>query len=935
MDNSSHHLVKFSPLSGANGPLIDKMYAAYQKDPFSVEDSWRIFFEGYEFGLNRSDEMGPVSAGDGGVGPKIESYINLIRRMGHLSANLNVLEDKPKLQEDLKPEHHGLSGVDDNEPVQPANLGDKNITRWAEVKELLYETYCGSIGADFRDIPSVEGVAWFQKEMEGCRNRPLISKKEKLRIHEKLVASEGFEKFLGDRFLGQKRFSLEGLESLIPLLDFMTEDSVEGGLDEICIGMAHRGRLNVLANYMGKPYELMLKEFEGSEYNTHDIDGDVKYHMGFANYIESISGAKIRAYLLPNPSHLEAVNPVVQGFVRARQRLLGDTNRLRVLPILMHGDASFIGQGIVAETLNLSELDSYKTGGTIHVITNNQVGFTTNPYESRSCKYASDIAKMLRAPVLHVNADDPEAVVWTADLAVKYRQKFKRDVVIDLIGYRRHGHNETDEPTFTQPGMYRKIKSHKSVLDLYGERLVAESVITKDEVAAAKKAFRDQLQDALNRVRSGKLEVKLPVEDLDVHRAFEKIPEEDMFLPVETSIGRGIFDDIVQSVTSAPDSFKVHPKIKRLFKNRLKMVEGEGQIDWGLGELLALGSVSAEGRHVRFSGQDCQRGTFSHRHAVIRDHDSGEFLYLLDQIKHKKERVVVINSPLSEAGVMGFEFGYSVANKNALVIWEAQFGDFANGAQIIIDQFLAASEAKWNQVSGLTLLLPHGYEGMGPEHSSARPERFLQLCGGNNMQVAYLTTPAQLFHVLRRQVARTFRKPLVIMSPKSLLRHPKAVSKISEFTEGRFTELIDDESAADPDLIKRVVFCTGKIFYELDEARSSNGVEDVAIVRIEQLNPFPDAGVEKILARYKKVEEVLWTQEEPSNMGFWTFVRHRLKRHAMRQSKFRYCGRKGAGTTAEGSLKSHQKEQHRILMDALGLSCPVEGKESMGSEKRG
>lgn len=926
----SQSLKKFSFLNGANAAFIDHEYTRYLADPDSVEGSWRLFFEGYEFGKADSGDRGTEG---GAVASKIESYINLIRRMGHLSAHLNPLAEKPGLLDELLPENHGLADVSDEQVVQPANIPHAGLLKWGEVKSLLYATYCESIGADFRDIPSVEGVQWFQNEMESCLNRPTLSTKEKKRILSRLISSEGFEKFLGDRFLGQKRFSLEGLEALIPLLDFMTQDANEAGVDEVCIGMAHRGRLNVLANYMGKPYELMLKEFEGSEYTTHDIDGDVKYHMGFANYIEGLGGAKLRAYLLPNPSHLEAVNPVVEGFVRARQRILGDSQRSKVLPVLIHGDASFIGQGIVSETLNLSELDSYMTGGTIHVITNNQIGFTSNTYESRSCPHASDIAKIVRAPVLHVNADDPEAVVWAGELAVKYRQKFHRDIVIDLIGYRRHGHNETDEPTFTQPYMYRKIKSHQSVLSLYSAKLVGEGVVSASEVEAEKKEFRKGLQDALNRVRSGKLEVILPTpKELSLDSKVLKVTDEDLFKPVDTRVPQARLEKVGSAISSVPRSFAIHPKISKLFGNRQKMI-ADGRIDWGLAELLAFATLADEGFHVRLSGQDCQRGTFSHRHAVLKNQDSGSHLHILNQIQGQKAEVSVINSPLSEAGVLGFEFGYSVANRNSLVIWEAQFGDFSNGAQIIIDQFLAASEAKWKQVSGLVLLLPHGYEGMGPEHSSARPERFLQLCGNNNLQVACLTTPAQLFHVLRRQVLREFRKPLVIMSPKSLLRHPKVVSNMDDFTAGGFSELLDDNEIKHADKVKRLVFCTGKIFYELDEARVKNNVDDVAIVRVEQLYPFPEKQIESLIKKYSKVEEVLWTQEEPSNMGYWTFVRHRIKKYALRSARFRYSGRKSAGTTAEGSLKSHQNEQQRIIFDALGLSCPINADLESGSKR--
>ena len=719
--------------------------------------------------------------------------------------------------------------------------------------------------------------------------------------------------------MGQKRFSVEGLEALIPLLDVVANEAKNSSVEEVCLGMAHRGRLNVLANFMGKPYELMLKEFEGNELDSYGIDGDVKYHKGFANNIETINGDSLRVYLSPNPSHLEAVNPVVEGFAKARQVMLNDTEQLSVLPILIHGDAAFIGQGLVAETLNLSELESYKTGGTIHIITNNQVGFTTNPDESRSCHYSSDIAKIVRAPVLHVNADDPEAVIWTAQLAVAYRQKFQKDIVVDLIGYRRHGHNETDEPAFTQPLMYQKIKAHTTVFNKYGQQLVSEGIMSDAEVKGSMKDFRATLQSCLERVRGEKIEIMTPVpKELEASTKIVKADAKDTFKSIKTAIKKKDLEGIVQSVVKSPDGFSPHPKVQKLFKNRLKMIEGEGKIDWGLAEILTMGSLALEGKHVRLSGQDCRRGTFSHRHAVIRDHKSDALLHTLNQLSDDQGHVEVINSPLSEQGVLGFEFGYSVANREALVMWEAQFGDFSNGAQIIIDQFLAASEAKWKQACGLVLLLPHGHEGMGPEHSSARPERYLQLCGDNNMQVANLTTPAQLFHVLRRQLYRPYRKPLIIMTPKSLLRHPQCVSTIKDFTEGAFTEVLDDTFISDKASVERVVFCTGKIFYELDKARRE--LEDdqkVAIVRIEQLYPFPEDRAGEVLKAYKNATEVLWTQEEPSNMGAWTSIRHRIKQISTRDRTFRYSGRTSAGTTAEGSVKSHQIEQQRIIEDAL------------------
>lgn len=909
---------KFTFASGTNAKLIEELYSDFKGDPNSVHPSWQQFFEGFEFALTRGPSDGDSEGADEA---KVEAFINLYRRLGHLNAHLNPLDERGPQRESFAPADHGLGSVDKTRLFHPANLPVKAVT-FGEVQKLLEDTYCGKIGADFRDINDIDAVLWFQEQMESCRNKPDVAPQLKKRIFEKLIQAEGFERFLQDRYLGQKRFSVEGLESLIPLLDIVAAEAKDAQVDEVCLGMAHRGRLNVLANFMGKPYELMLKEFEGTEVDSYGIDGDVKYHKGFANNISTYHGKSLRVILSPNPSHLEAVNPVVQGFAKARQVMLGDENQKSVLPILIHGDASFIGQGLVAETLNLSELASYKTGGTIHIITNNQVGFTTNPDESRSCHYSSDIAKIVRAPVLHVNADDPEAVIWTAMLVVAYRQKFQKDVVIDLIGYRRHGHNETDEPGFTQPQMYNSIKKHPTVLKQYSDQLVAEGLLSADEVAARIKEFRSQLQESQDRVRRENVEILTPVpKELETSTKLVKADPSHMFARVDTAVKAKVLHQVAEAVTSFPKGFKPHPKVAKLFKNRLAMLQGDGVIDWGMAEILTFGSLALEGKHVRLSGQDCRRGTFSHRHAVIRDFETGEELHTLNQIAKGQETVEVINSPLSEQGVLGFEFGYSVANRDALVMWEAQFGDFSNGGQIIIDQFLAASEAKWKQASGLVLMLPHGYEGMGPEHSSARPERYLQLCGDNNMQVVNPTTPAQMFHLLRRQLYREFRKPLIIMTPKSLLRHPECVSKLKDFTDESFTEVIDDAFIEDKEQVERVVFCTGKIFYELDKARREQKHDKkVAIVRIEQLYPFPEEQADKVLKQYKNASEILWTQEEPSNMGAWTAIRHKVKQLSTRERSFRYSGRTSAGTTAEGNVKSHQKEQSRIIEDTLKIS---------------
>lgn len=912
-------LNKFTYATATNASYIEEQYEKFRKDPGAVEASWRQFFEGYEFAASQG--VSSVAAGGDQEAGKVEAYINAFRVLGHLSSHLNPLAPKPALRPDMAPANHGLKDVNKTRKFVAVNLPTTAPMTFDEISQMMQETYCGKIGAEFRDSDNIEFVKWIQDKMESCRNKPQYSKSEKLAVLDSLVKAEGFEAFLQARFLGQKRFSLEGAESFMPLLETLTTVAAANGVEEVILGMAHRGRLGTLCNFMGKTYEAMFKKFEGSEFNAYQIDGDVKYHLGFAGE-RNFGGRNVRLYLSPNPSHLEIVNPVVEGFTRARQRLIGDKNSKKVLPLLIHGDAAFMGQGLVAETLNLAELAGYTTGGTVHVIINNQVGFTTNPEEGRSCTYASGIAKILKAPVLHVNADDPEAVIWTAQLAAEYRQRFQKDIVIDLIGYRRHGHNETDEPGFTQPTMYKLIAKHPTVLTQYGERLVAEGTLSADEVKKKQTDFRARLQEAYDLMKSAdtksdKFKDKYP-------KVFDEIfhpvhgDEQAMEKPANTAVSLKALSEIGKKIAAMPTGFNVHPKLQKLLEQRSKMVDKDGPgVDWPMAELLAFGSLAKEGHHIRLSGQDCQRGTFSSRQAVLRDFETGVPYYSMNNIAPGQATVEILNSPLSELGVMGFEFGYTVADKDALVLWEGQFGDFVNGAQIVIDQFLVASEAKWGQTSSLVLLLPHGYEGMGPEHSSGRPERFLQLCGNANIQVAIPTTAAQYFHILRRQLCRDFRKPLVIMSPKSLLRHAKVVSPISEFEKGQFEEVIDDVRIKDAKSVTRLVFCTGKIFYEMLEATSTAPEGEVALVRIEQLYPFPSKKVEAIISRYKNLSEVLWVQEEPQNMGAWTFVRPRLEALLSDPKKLRYVGRRDSGTTAEGSTKAHTTEQARIINEAV------------------
>lgn len=934
---------KLSFATAENVAYLESLYKDYKRDANSVDATWRKFFEGYEFAqfgdstaLGGAAGAAAVATGKGGADSdphtaKVEAIINAYRRLGHLSADLNPLEPREGVAEDMTPAAHGLANVDHSQRFLSANLPAESQT-FTEIMQLLTETYCRKIGADFREMNDIVQVVWFQEQMESTHNKPTVSLAQKKRLLQKLTEAEGFEQFLGRRYIGVKRFSLEGADSLIPLLDVIASDGAEDGVEEICLGMAHRGRLNVLCNFMGKSYELMLKEFEGSEYNAHDIDGDVKYHMGFASEVGVMNGSRMRLYLSPNPSHLEFVNPVVEGFVRARQRLLDDKDRRRVLPVLMHGDSAMMGQGIVAETLNLSQLKAYTTGGTIHIIINNQIGFTTDPMDTRSTVYASEVAKMIRAPVLHVNADDPEAVAWCGKLATAYRQKFQADIIIDLIGYRRHGHNEGDEPAFTQPLMYKQIAKQPTVLTQYATQLASEQSITKadsDQVAAE---FRNQMQAAYEAVH-GKVKPIVPAPiipaSLQKSMTYRKATRDEVALPVETGVPGKTLRSIAAKITAVPAGFTPHPKLVRVLDNRAKMLDADnggvkGAVDWGFGELLALASVALEGHAVRFTGQDVSRGTFTSRHAVFFDFETSKRHNSLNSIDPKQAQVDIANSPLSEQGCLGFEFGYSVADTDSLVCWEAQFGDFSNGAQIIIDQFLSASEAKWKQCSSLVLLLPHGHEGQGPEHSSARPERFLQLCGNLNMQVIFPTTPAQHFHALRRQLHREFRKPLIIMTPKSLLRDPLCVSPTAEFEKGRFHEILDDVTVKKKSDIERVIACSGKVYYDLIKARAENkDLSNVPIVRVEQQYPFPYAQVETLLQSYPKVSEIIWTQEEPQNMGSWNFVRGRLLEVLKPGQKLSYVGRKNSGTPAEGSGKAHEAEQKRIIQESLGRAHGV------------
>jgi 2-oxoglutarate dehydrogenase E1 component len=758
---------------------------------------------------------------------------------------------------------------------------------------------------------------WLIERMEPARNRPRLDAKKKRRIIYKLSAAELFERFLQEHYVGQKRFSLEGGETLIPLLDAVIERAGQAGVREIVMGMPHRGRLNVLANILDKPYGMIFNEFEGDHLpETVGGDGDVKYHLGFSADHVTSEKQTVHLSLTGNPSHLEAVNPVVEGRVRAKQRRFKDADRRIGIPVLIHGDAAFAGQGLVAETLNLSQLPGYRTGGTIHIVVNNQIGFTTAPSEGRSTRYCTDVAKMIEVPIFHVNGEDPEAVVYVGELAFDFRQTFGQDVVIDMFCYRRHGHNEGDEPAFTQPIMYEKIKDRISIRELYTEQLVLSGDLSSKESETITETFPEKMQQVLEEVRRGASD---PHPSRRFGGAWSGLGAAYSFTPVETGVSYDILRTITEKYIEVPEGFSVNPKLIRLLSNRIKTFEAREPVDWPFAEVLSIGSLLWEDTPVRLSGQDSRRGTFSQRHAVLVDTRNEDRFIPLNHLKENQAEFCVYDSLLSEAAVLGFDYGYSLDEPHMLIMWEAQFGDFANGAQVIIDQFIASAESKWGRASGLVMLLPHGYEGQGPEHSSARLERFLQLCAEENIQVAVPSTPAQYFHLLRRQVRRGFRKPLIVMTPKSLLRHKQAVSPVDQFTAGHFHDVLDDPAA--PDRARRVLLCSGKIYYDLAARRAEvAGGRDVAIIRIEQLYPWPAALLRTVLAKYESAREWVWVQEESQNMGAWTFASPRLD--DLLGTSVQYVGRDASASPATGSKLIHDREQAEIIEAAVGATVP-------------
>lgn len=902
-------------LSNADSEAIEEFYRLYKQNPESVEIGWRRFFQGFEFSgkLMPQADMKPGEF-------KVIDLINEYRKRGHLFTKTNPVRTRRKYSPNLDLDNFGLTSDDLSEVFKAGSeigIGDAPLS---QIIDHLEVTYCQSIGVEYAYIRRPEIHEWLMARMEHTRNTPDFNRDKKLQILEQLSRAVLFEKFLHKKYIGQKRFSLEGCESLIPALEAIINKGSEKGINEFVIGMPHRGRLNVLANTLHKPYQDIFNEFEGKELEDESLLGDVKYHLGFSAERTRADGSTLSVSLAPNPSHLETVGPVVEGITRSKIDLEYAGNAHQIIPVVIHGDASVAGQGVVYETLQMSELKGYTTGGTIHLVVNNQIGFTTNYLDARSSVYCTDVAKTTQCPIFHVNSDDVEAVVYTIELAVEYRQKFHKDVFIDLLGYRKYGHNEGDEPRFTQPILYKIIEKHPDPRTIYVNKLLEQGVITSEEATAIEQKFLAELeQDLLESKGDTKTRVMtfLQKSPKELRHA---VPEDFLVSPY-TGVDKEVLLLLAKKITTLPLGKQFFKKLIRLMEERFAMVSEKGMLDWAMGELLAYASLLDEGIPVRISGQDSERGTFSHRHAVLTIEDSEEKYTPLQNISDRQASFQIYNSLLSEYGVLGFEYGYSLASPYSLTIWEAQFGDFMNGAQIVIDQYLVSAEEKWRVMNSLVLLLPHGYEGQGPEHSSGRMERFLQQCAENNIQVANCTTPANFFHLLRRQVHRDFRKPLVVFTPKSLLRHPSCVSSLDEFTTGGFKEVIDDEQV-NPEDVRRVDFCNGKLFYELTAEREKRNRFDVAFVRVEQLYPFPLEQLKKVIARYPNATEHVWVQEEPANMGAWS-----LGVRTFKGFKLLLVARPESGSPATGSSKLHALRQAKIIDKAFG-DCTCENRNN-------
>ena len=933
-----------------NRDLLDEVYRQFQTDPRSVDPTWRAFFAGMQFAGTLPGRHGAPAGSPQADILRQTATVRLVtayRELGHLQAHIDPLNPPPPPHPMLSLERFGLTRDDLTAPVDVSMYFGLNGTGLlGDLLDALQETYCRTLGVEYMHLLDLDARRWLAERMEPTRNAPNLPLRQKYRVLYMIHQAELFEKFLHTKYVGQKRFSLEGGETLIPILDAIVEKGPSLGVKEFVIGMAHRGRLNVLANTLRKPFEEIFNEFEDNYLpDSFSGDGDVKYHMGFSADINAATGGRVHLSLTPNPSHLEVVCPIVEGRVRAKQRLHNDTERRAGVPILIHGDAAFAGQGVVMETFNLMNLAGYKTGGTIHVVVNNQIGFTTNPRDARSTEYCTDIAKFIQAPIFHVNAEDPEACVYAAETALEFRQRFKKDVVIDMVCYRKWGHNEGDEPAFTQPLEYKNIRSRPPISKVYSKLLVdGPDPITEEITASIDEAFAERLKNALKDADPAATEYRAKMDQAlkavksgpprkrgmeGYSGLWSGLSNKYSHAPVVTGVGLDVLDRIADAIGTFPEGFTPHPNLVKTLTTRRDNVKGRKSVDWGTGEALAFGSLVLEGTPVRLSGQDSRRGTFTHRHAAVMDFETGKTHVPLANLDPDQAPFDAYDSSLSEMAVMGFEFGYTMDDPSSLVMWEAQFGDFANGAQVVIDQFVTSCESKWNRSSGLVLLLPHAYEGQGPEHSSARLERFLQTCAEDNIQVAYPTTPAQIFHLLRRQVKRSFRKPLVVMTPKSLLRLPAAVSPVGEFTgQSSFREVIDD-ATVNPDLVTRVLLCSGKVYYDLAAKREKIGTQAVAVVRLEQLYPWPEEQLKSVLGRYRRARDWVWVQEESQNMGAWNFAEPRLRTKGF---PFVYVGRDESASPATGSHHVHEVEQKELVDAAFGGDVPhlvVVGRQSV------
>ncbi|MBL7953307.1 MAG: 2-oxoglutarate dehydrogenase E1 component [Flavobacteriales bacterium] len=921
---------KYSYLSNVDSVWLDDLYQQYQKDPSSVETGWARFFEGFDFAKSVNDDGVSLTAAKGAPAPggnerfekefKVIDLINAYRQRGHLFTKTNPVRDRRRYDPTLELEQFGLAEADLDTVYSAGNEVGIGPSKLRDIVSLLKQTYCQSIGVEFRYIRNPEKIRWMQERMESVRNTPNFNLEQKKEILEKLNEAVVFEKFLGKKFIGAKRFSIEGAEALIPALDKVIERGAELGITEYVIGMAHRGRLNVLANTMRKSYDAIFSEFEGKDYEDQLVEGDVKYHMGYSSIVKTNEGKEVRLTLAPNPSHLESVGPVMEGIARAIIEHDDHFAKGITAPIIIHGDAAVAGQGVVYEVVQMAGLKAYDVGGTIHIVVNNQVGFTTNYVDARTSTYCTDVAKTTQCPVFHVNGDDAEAVAYTIELAMDYRQKYGTDIWVDILCYRKHGHNEGDEPKFTQPLLYKAIAAHPDPREIYTQRLIDSGVEGAREMAQEmERSFTEMLDARLTeakQVRVGKITNFMD----ERWKGFKRAEPKDFLVSPETKVKKEVLQMIGEKLTALhPDGKKFFSKLEKILNDRKKMMADE-TLDWGMAELLAYGSLLIEGHPVRFTGQDVERGTFSHRHAVVKVEDSEEEFIHLKHIQDGQALLQIYNSLLSEYAVLGFEYGYALTNPQTLTIWEAQFGDFVNGAQIILDQYLCCAEEKWNTQNGIVLLLPHGYEGQGAEHSSARLERFLQSCADGNMVVVNCTTPANFFHALRRQLKWDFRKPLIVFSPKSLLRHPKCVSKLDELATGKFQELIDDASA-DAKKVKTVIFTQGKIHYDLAEHREKNGITDTALVRLEQLHPLPAEQMREVIKKYAKAERYIWVQEEPLNMGAWSYMAMNFT-----DIKWEVIARPASGAPATGSSKRSANQQIKIIEQAFSKSATTAAK---------